>query len=74
MIFLKIFLKIQNLLNKNEYKLYSILPVFGNFDPILKEFIVSNNKVNFFDPEFNINKRCFTNRVLFCKKDIPLKT
>ena len=56
-IFEKSFLKIQNLLNNNEYKLYSILPVFGNFDPTLKEFIVSNNNVNFFDPEFNINKR-----------------
>ena len=56
-IFEKSFLEIQNLLNNKNYILYSILPIYGNYDPILKEFIVSNNKVNFFDPEFNINKK-----------------
>ena len=74
MIFLKNLFKIQNLLNNNEYKLYSILPVFGNFDPTLKEFIVSNNNVNFFDPEFNINKRSVSQiECYFVKKRYSLK-
>ena len=47
MIFLKNLFENSEPTNNNEYELYSILPVFGNFDPILKEFIVSSNKVNF---------------------------
>ena len=50
------FFEVYELMKRNNYKMYTILPYYGYYDYNSNKFINTTNDVNYKDPEFNISK------------------